>query len=125
MLHRFDLVFLRLGIIFQFIILLCASKNHFPKLSEFKRSLSQNLGSKLKIFCSPQEGDRPFRFEWLKDGHRLLPSDRHRIEAVEDDSLLIIDHLKSSDGGNYSCKVENSAGSDLQWTQLLLKGDED
>ncbi|KAH9397787.1 hypothetical protein TYRP_004114, partial [Tyrophagus putrescentiae] len=72
-----------------------------------------------------QEGDRPFRFEWRKDGHRLLPSDRHRIEAVEDDSLLIIDHLKSSDGGNYSCKVENSAGSDLQWTQLLLKGDED
>lgn len=119
----FDLVFARLSIIFLFITLSCASKNP-PKLGEFKRSLSQKLGSKLKIFCSPQEGDRPFRFEWRKDGYRLLPSDHHRIETVEDDSLLIIDHLKSSDGGNYSCKVENSAGADLQWTQLLLKGDE-
>lgn len=121
---HFALVFLRLSIIFLFITFSCASKNP-PKLGEFKPALSQKLGSKLKILCSPQEGDRPFRFEWRKDGHRFLSSDHQRVETSEDDSLLIIDYLKLSDSGNYSCKVENSAGSDLQWTQLLLKGDED
>lgn len=99
-------------------LVLCAG----PKLGEFKSSLSQNVGSKLKIFCSPQEGDRPFRFVWRKNGQPLSTGSHLRIETSEDDSLLIIEKLLASDSANYSCLVENRKGVDTQSTLLLLKG---
>lgn len=93
-----------------------------PKLSEFKPKFSQEVGTKWKIFCSPQVGDRPFRFEWRKNSQPLLTGAHHRIETSEDDSLLIIDKLLASDSANYSCFVKNQDGLDSQTTLLVIKG---
>jgi len=79
------------------------------------------VDTKLKILCQPQEGSRPFRFEWHKNG-RLLSEATHRIETSDDDSLFVIDKLTTTDSANYSCSVRNDFGADTQFTILTVKG---
>lgn len=99
--------------------------NSLLKLEEFKPKRSQNVGSKFTIFCSPQEGVKPFHFEWHKNGHLLQSSSvnpSYRVETSEDGSMLIIEKLIPLDSGNYSCSVKNKHGSDTQFTMLTVKG---
>ena len=95
-----------------------------PKLEELKPKRFQNLGSKFTIGCSPQEGSKPFQFEWQKDNHVLTNSNNNqiRLESFEDSSVLIIDKLLPTDSGRYTCTVRNSIGSDFQFTELTVKG---
>lgn len=99
------------------------SANFSPKLDNLNLQRSQNIGSVFKIFCAPQEGTKPFRFEWHKNGvHLPLTSSLYRIETSEDDSLFVIDKVSESDSGNYSCLAANNVGTDRQFTTLLVKG---
>ena len=94
-----------------------------PKLDELKPKRLQNLGSKFTMLCSPQEGSKPFQFEWQKDNHVLINSNNNlRLESSEDSSVLIIDKLSATDSGRYTCTVRNSIGSDFQFTELTVKG---
>ena len=95
-----------------------------PKLDEFKPKRLQNLGSKFSIYCSLQEGSKPFQFEWQKNNHVLTNSNNNqiRLENSEDSSVLIIDKLLATDSGRYTCTVRNSIGSDFQFTELTVKG---
>lgn len=93
-----------------------------PKLDKFYPR-DQNVGSTFKIFCSPQEGSKPFQFEWRKNGQLLSSSGvTYKIEHSIDDSLFVINQLQTLDSGNYSCTVRNQYGSDTQTTVLTVKG---
>lgn len=92
-----------------------------PKLTEFKRIQTQNVGSKFRLYCSAQEGTKPFRFEWLKNG-RAMQISQHNIETSEDESLFIIPKLTIQDSANYSCIVRNELASDTQHTLLTVQG---
>lgn len=105
------------------------ASNELPKLNEVVPRRNQLEGSKLNIFCAPQQGSKPFRFEWFKNGqplHHSRPSSsrlvRHRIDTSEDQSLLTIAKLVANDSGNYSCTVANQYGHDTLATSVLVKG---
>ena len=110
-----------------------AKNGIIPKLVEFLARRSQNMNTKLKILCQPQEGSKPFRFEWHKNGIPLSPEKEirnfsyplasvYRIETTEEDSLLVIDNLSIYDSANYTCVVRNHYGSNIQFTVLTVKG---
>lgn len=111
-----------------FCVIILVKSNSFdhsrPRLDRFIEQKTQNQGTTLKLFCSIQEGTKPLHFEWTKNGKSLafsLPKN-YRIETNEDDSLLIIEQLISEDSGNYSCRVWNDFGEDIQYSQLIVKG---
>ena len=108
-------------------ILIClipdSLQNILPKLDEFQPKRSQKVGTKLLIVCSPQEGSKPFQFEWRKNGLVVKDTDPgYKIDSNEDESLFTISKLESKDSANYSCLVRNQFGKDIQSTVLTVKG---
>ena len=100
-----------------------SSQSVHPKLNEFNPKRSQKIGTKLLIVCSPQEGTKPFHFEWHKNGHLLKGSElNHKIETNQDESWFTISNLKQTDSANYSCSVRNQFGTDSQFTVFTVKG---
>ena len=96
-----------------------------PKLEDFMPKRSQELGTKFSIFCSLQQGTKPFQFEWYKNGQILSSSDTHdyRIDTTSDQSVLIISSLtKSWSSTNFTCSVRNHVGHDTKSTILNVKG---
>lgn len=81
----------------------------------------QNVGTKLKIWCSTQQGSLPLSFLWLKDS-RLIHDQRVKIDLFDEESTLHIHHLVPGDSGNYSCKASNEAGFDSQFTAVTVQG---
>ena len=89
---------------------------------ELKTTRTQELGKKFIIPCYIEQGSKPFKFEWKKNGRTLLSNNHQRIETSDDMTGLTIDQVDSSDSGNFSCIVSNSVGFDSQFTVLLVKG---
>lgn len=54
--------------------------------------------------CAVDRGTR-VKFEWLRDGVALGPSDRYRFS--EDNSTLFISPVKKEDRGSYLCVASN------------------
>lgn len=43
-----------------------------PKLAEFRSTIEQIVGTRLKLLCSIQQGLKPFTFDWRKN-NQILP----------------------------------------------------
>jgi len=76
------------------------------------------------VFCSIEEGDEPFTFEWSKNGQTIRPGPgiKYRIESSQRCSTLSVDKIDITHGGNYSCRVKNGHGSDVISVSLNVKG---
>ncbi|OTF82754.1 Ig domain containing protein [Euroglyphus maynei] len=98
-----------------------------PKLSNHPAIQSQDIGTRLKILCSVQQGDSPFTFDWHKNGQKFFTTmednhHHHKLIVNEYESELTITKLNENDSGNYTCLVRNSIGSDRQTTMVVVKG---
>lgn len=97
-----------------------------PKLIEPKANIHQSLNSKLLLLCNVERGSGPLQFEWYYNRDGPLPAainnNHYRIELAADYSLFIIDKLRATDSGNYSCVARNQFGSDSVASLLLVKG---
>ena len=91
-----------------------------PKLAPLISQRSQIVGSKFKIFCQIEEGQKPFQFRWYFGSRPLSESTNLHIENSEEDSLLVIDQLSVSHTGNYSCTVRNNFGETSQLVALSV-----
>lgn len=114
-----------LNLLFLFLVILLSVDSVYssrPKITDFPKNPSQNLHSKFQLFCSLQEGSKPFHIEWLLNGISVVQNSRILIKKDEDSSVLVIQQLESSDSGNYSCRAKNRHGSDQQSTILSVKG---
>ncbi|XP_058464862.1 obscurin isoform X3 [Malaya genurostris] len=57
--------------------------------------------------------------EWIRDGHRLVPSEKYRIEAdINGLARLIIDDVQEEDLGRYTCKISNNLAEVLAHANL-------
>ncbi len=93
-----------------------------PRLMQFNKLIDLPKGSQFILLCNSYNGLSPFRFSFFKDSHPLHQSDRLTVDSKDSFSQLIIKKLSEDDSGNFSCTVENSFGSDHQWTVLSVKG---
>nr|7Y95_A Chain A, Dscam [Chelicerata]7Y95_B Chain B, Dscam [Chelicerata] len=97
-----------------------ASGSEIPKIQPFFFPKNLTTGKTVKVICNPSEGSLPFTFEWLKDGTQVVPSAHVAVKTHEDYSLLNIDSVGWEDAGNYSCVLNNSAGSDTHTATLSV-----
>ena len=93
-----------------------------PKLAEFHTKQSKNPSSKFSLYCSVEEGQVPIELSWFWNGVSVNSKSDIKIQNHEGSSVLTIEHLKSSDSGNYSCQAKNRHGIDVQFTVLTVKG---
>lgn len=57
--------------------------------------------------------------EWYKNGMKLTPSDKYKMESERNGLLrLIIDRVHDGDTGKYSCKIINAHGQDICHAEL-------
>lgn len=89
---------------------------------QFQKLIDLPKSSQFSLHCSPYIGQAPFRFSFFKNGHLLHQSDRLTVDSKDSFSQLMIKNLSENDSGNFSCTVENSFGTDHQWTVLSVKG---
>lgn len=95
----------------------------------------QIVKSKFKFHCAIEQGSGPFTFVWTKNDQTLVPEQsssssawtsaggRIRVEQHSDDeSVLVIDQLVSTDSANYSCLATNRVDTDVRSTLLVVKG---
>lgn len=116
---------------FSFVSFSPLSPNSAPVLVKFQPMQSLNVDQKFKLFCYLLDGviggsdGQPVdtvQFEWAKNGRILHSSSKYRIDMMNDESFLTIEKLSITDTGNYSCTVRNQFGTDVQYTQLTVKG---
>ncbi|XP_055610566.1 obscurin isoform X4 [Uranotaenia lowii] len=57
--------------------------------------------------------------EWIRDGHRLVPSEKYKIESdINGLARLIIDDIQEEDLGRYTCKIYNNLAEVLAHVNL-------
>ncbi|XP_052897549.1 obscurin [Anopheles moucheti] len=60
--------------------------------------------------------------EWIRDGRRLVPSEKYRIEAERNGlARLIVDDVQEEDLGRYSCKAVNNLGEAICHANLKFE----
>ncbi|XP_054724901.1 titin-like [Uloborus diversus] len=94
-----------------------------PEITPFQFSGSLRTGHRTSVMCAVMTGTPPFAFKWLKDGHDLKESNSITIRNIDEyNSNLAILKLGPEHNGNYTCRVSNQAGYDVQSNALLMKG---
>uniref|UniRef100_A0A8D8LZQ1 Down syndrome cell adhesion molecule-like protein Dscam2 n=1 Tax=Cacopsylla melanoneura TaxID=428564 RepID=A0A8D8LZQ1_9HEMI len=126
---------------------LCQAKNHEkqvyrrdvqvyvstpPKILPMPPALSGILreGQRVALTCQILEGDLPLSFEWKKDARYIQGvSSAYNIQGGsgivirrvdEFTSSLVIEKIHSMHSGNYTCLVNNNAGTDEASVQLIV-----
>ncbi|KAG5678438.1 hypothetical protein PVAND_008111 [Polypedilum vanderplanki] len=62
--------------------------------------------------------------EWLKNGNKLFGGDRFKLEAEKNGLLrLIINDVRDTDAGKYTCKARNKHGEDNCSADLIYEED--
>ncbi len=100
------------------------SSNQAPSIAKPNPKTVKTGGSKWKLLCYLEEGSRPLRFAWQKNGQplNLGGSTNLHIDTDHEQSQLFISRLEVHDAGNYSCNVENDFGADRASTLLVVQG---
>ena len=81
-------------------------------------STSYRQGSTLELRCSSM-GDPPFQYTWTRVTYGVdnaFPSN-----VITTNSILHINSVSVSDGGNYTCTVTNNVGSSSSTASVYSK----
>lgn len=99
-----------------------------PKITPF--DFGENalgVGEAASVQCVTSVGDLPLSFSWLLDGQEIKPFDSRisdlTIGAMGKRShFLNIESVRAEHAGNYTCRVENSAGTLEHTASLVVNG---
>ena len=86
-----------------------------------------NEGDFAQISCVISSGDQPVKLTWSFHGHRLsqgnLNDNGIAISNIGSRmSMLVIDQVRNTHQGNYTCQASNSAGTRSHIAQLKVNG---
>lgn len=92
-----------------------------PVLSVFQQSFNATADYQESVtFTCITSGSPDPVVTWHRKGQQLEPSEQHVLNRLEGGrSMLTIRNIRQGDGGTYSCKATNKAGS--QERELFLK----
>lgn len=95
-----------------------------PKIIPFSFSdEALNYDETVSATCTVSGGDLPLNFIWLLNRNPIEPHQDILMEKRgKRISVLMIDSLKASHMGNYTCMAENTAGSAEYTSQLIVNG---
>lgn len=84
---------------------------------------AMNYGETVSVSCVVSGGDLPINFIWLLNRVPIEPYQEILTEKRgKRISALMIDSLKASHAGNYTCLAENSAKAVEYTSQLIVNG---
>lgn len=82
-----------------------------------------NYDETVSVTCTVSGGDLPINFIWLLNRVPIEPNQDILLEKRgKRISVLMIDALKATHMGNYTCLAENLAGSVEYTSQLIVNG---
>lgn len=93
-----------------------------PKLSHMAVPPELEAGGPLAIMCFAIRGTDPLTFSWTLNGQHISSNPHLSFDNQAKRSVLSIDSVKISDGGNYTCHVTNSHGTDSYSAILKITG---
>ncbi|XP_022246172.1 Down syndrome cell adhesion molecule homolog isoform X3 [Limulus polyphemus] len=79
-------------------------------------------GEQVQITCGVKAGDDPIEFSWFKDNKILQTGNIWTIHNHARVSLLIINDVKVTASGNYTCLAKNKYGEEGFTSELRVKG---
>ena len=92
-----------------------------PKITPFEFVQGLKAGDKTALICS-SSGSSPLKFQWLKNGADVKEDDSTKVIKDEDLSAIKFKSLRSTDSGDYECRVSNNEGVDSFSARLAIKG---
>ncbi|KAM6892830.1 neural cell adhesion molecule 2-like [Lycodopsis pacificus] len=90
-----------------------------PVLSVFQPSLNAIADQESVIFICMTTGSPEPVVTWHRKGRELEPSEQYNIRLDGGRSMLTVRNIRQVDGGSYTCKATNKAGS--QEREIVLK----
>ena len=93
-----------------------------PEIDVLKPVINVEQHESFQLMCAILKGTKPIRFEWLRNGHKIVENDQISIDLKATSSILYIDKILVQHSGNYSCRASNSDGTDQSSTILQIKG---
>ena len=117
----YDLVILVLSFSFVFAF----TSGEPPRLNKGALSNVSAIEGTFQVFtCSINSGTVPVKFTYLLNGNPIAEdSSGVKIDNVNSKvSMLTLQQIRRSDGGVYSCLVNNSFGSDSAIWSLTVNG---
>ena len=93
-----------------------------PKITPFEFVQGLKAGDRTAITCTLSSGSPPFKFQWIKNGADVKEDDSTKVIKDEDLSAIKFKSLRSTDSGDYECRVSNNEGVDSFSARLAIKG---
>lgn len=82
-----------------------------------------NYGETVSVTCTVSGGDLPINFIWLLNRVPIEPyQDILTEKRGKRISVLMIESVKATHNGNYTCLAENSAGAVEYTSPLIVNG---
>uniref|UniRef100_A0A915Q578 non-specific serine/threonine protein kinase n=1 Tax=Setaria digitata TaxID=48799 RepID=A0A915Q578_9BILA len=100
-----------------------STAKHADKLPTFISKLSSvivSTGEQAEFSCVIDGNPEPL-IEWLHNGERITNDSRLKVSFVMGRASLLIRNTKKQDEGEYCCKASNSAGSETNKADLVVK----
>ena len=92
-----------------------------PKITPFEFVQGLKAGDKTGLTCF-SSGSPPLTFQWSRNGIAIREDDSTKIIKDEDLSTIKFKSLRSTDSGDYECRVSNNEGVDSFSAKLAIKG---
>ncbi|CAI4222564.1 unnamed protein product [Auanema sp. JU1783] len=86
------------------------SKQAPPTVSQQLKPIQGELGKPAKFFVG-FDGALPIKVTWLKDGKEIKSTFRTQITTTNTGSTLSIGRVENTHSGEYTCRLENVAGT--------------
>lgn len=92
-----------------------------PAFTKSLKKVDGSIGSNVTMECRVS-GSQPMVVSWYKDDKEIQSDAKYKLEFSESTAAVMVIGLEQSDGGVYTCRATNDAGSKDTSGTLSVKG---